>query len=93
MAKGAMCPWCGKLQFHRGRSKKTDKAYSKCGNCDAVGWIGTAHGSGGGSGMKCQSCGRRTLHRIYKSKMRSIAHCSNKACLAVLVFKGAYPAR
>jgi hypothetical protein len=91
MAKGVTCPWCGHQKFRRGRVNNKDRAYSRCSNCDAVGWINAPAGTGGGSGKKCANCEKQTLHVIFDGKHRSVAHCTNKNCLAVLVFRGRDP--
>ena len=71
MAKGAICPDCGKMTF-----KKTKTGVRKCSRCRAVGWIEHPTGTGAGKGKECKECGEQKVHRIYGSSVRVIFYCS-----------------
>ena len=73
MARGNRCPNCGELKFH---ANKDHPAVYKCSGCEVVGWWTSPGSPGAGRGSTCQSCGGKTMRKVYKSKDFTVQHCN-----------------
>jgi len=80
MAKGAKCPNCAKLNFHR------RNGVYLCSSCEAVGWYNTPESAGAGKGRKCNYCGAQTVRCVHTDKGRGFAvnHCSACNCTFIV---------
>ena len=79
MAKGATCPFC---QDQKWLKKK--KGLRRCSNCGTIGWLGDEKPSGGGGqGLKCPHCERKTLVKLGTFKKAEVRRCTSCELLAI----------
>jgi ribosomal protein L37AE/L43A len=72
MAKGNVCPWCGKQTFHRGKGAMT------CTSCGVRGWLDTPDSVGSGKGDTCKFCKRAMLRVVADLDTGTkVRHCYN----------------
>lgn len=66
MAKGDVCPRCGKQTFHRDKGA-TPEGARKCSQCGARGWLGHPDPMLG-RGRACKNCGQNLVRVVATTK-------------------------
>ena len=72
MAKGNVCPNCGKQTFH------SDKGAMTCSSCGVRGWLRAPDSMGAGSGTSCRFCHRRMTRVVAElDSGTAVKYCYN----------------